>query len=151
MQSSDESLVPLVINCWPTSTGGSNYEVNVEYELGSQWVLHDVLITIPVPADPPTNIGASAGEAQYSRREGAIVWSIPMIDADNSSATAEFAAGSIPAGRGEAAFFPIRVSFASTCTFCDVDVPAVVSADDESAQQPFTKTAGLAVESYSIE
>ena len=32
---SDESLVPLVVNAWPTQTGGATWEVSVEYELAT--------------------------------------------------------------------------------------------------------------------
>lgn len=37
MVSMDEAIVPLIINCWPTQTGGDAWEVTVEYELGAAY------------------------------------------------------------------------------------------------------------------
>lgn len=148
VQSTDESLVPLVINCWPTQTAGGGFEVNVEYELTQGWSLRDVSITIPVPGDQPAELRASAGSATYSRRDGALQWLIPLVDDDNGNATVEF----VSAGASsEAAFFPIQVTFGSANTFCKLDVPTVVSSEDAEVQMPFSKSAGLTVESYSVE
>jgi hypothetical protein len=38
MQSKDETLVPLTINCWPSVSGGQSY-VNIEYESTSAFEL----------------------------------------------------------------------------------------------------------------
>ena len=52
MQSKDESLVPLTINCWPSLSGGQSY-VNIEYESTATFDLHNVVITIPLPHNAP--------------------------------------------------------------------------------------------------
>jgi coatomer subunit delta len=48
-QTRDESLVPLSINCWPSSSGGESY-VNIEYEATADFDLQNVAIAIPLPA-----------------------------------------------------------------------------------------------------
>lgn len=53
LQTKDESLVPLTINCWPSVSGGQSY-VNIEYESTASFDLQNVSITIPVPTGPPT-------------------------------------------------------------------------------------------------
>ena len=49
MQTRDEALVPLTINCWPSASGGDSY-VNIEYESTTSFDLQDVVIAIPLPA-----------------------------------------------------------------------------------------------------
>lgn len=49
MQTTDESLVPLLINCWPSASGGESY-VNIEYESTTDFDLQNVAIAIPLPA-----------------------------------------------------------------------------------------------------
>jgi hypothetical protein len=55
MQATDESMVPLSINCWPSTSGDESY-VALEYEATSDFELQNVVITVPLPAlrDPPT-------------------------------------------------------------------------------------------------
>lgn len=39
-----------VVNCWPTPSNDGTCDVNIEYELENQSiVLHDLLISIPLP------------------------------------------------------------------------------------------------------
>ena len=47
------------------------------------------------------------------------------------------------------AFFPIDVRFHSQKTFCEMEVPTVVSAEDGSSL-PFGKVGGLSVETYRV-
>ena len=49
LQTTDESLVPLSINCWPSVSGADSY-VNIEYEATSAFDLQTVVIAIPLPA-----------------------------------------------------------------------------------------------------
>ena len=54
LQTTDESSVPLSINCWPSASGRDSY-VNIEYESTASFDLQDVTIAIPLPAlaSPP--------------------------------------------------------------------------------------------------
>ena len=49
LQTTDESMVPLLINCWPSASGGESY-VNIEYESTTDFDLQNVAIAIPLPA-----------------------------------------------------------------------------------------------------
>jgi len=145
LATTEESLVPLLINCWPTQTEAGGFTVNVEYELQqSHMELRDVHITIPVPAaDAPT---VTDGEgASFNKREGMLTWVIPVIDSANGSGSIEFTA----AVDSPDAFFPIDVRFHSQKTFCEMEVPTVVSAEDGSSL-PFGKVGGLSVETYRV-
>lgn len=53
LQTKDEGLVPLTINCWPSVSGGQSY-VNIEYESTATYDLQNVAIAIPLPSGPPT-------------------------------------------------------------------------------------------------
>ena len=46
-------------------------------------------------------------------------------------------------------WFPIDIAFHSQRTFCEMEVPAVVSAEDGSPM-PFGKVGGLSVESFRV-
>ncbi len=145
LATTDESSVPMLINCWPTPEANGGFTVNVEYELQqSQMELRDVHIHIPVPsADAPTIIDGEG--ASYNKRESLLTWVIPVVDNANGSGSIEFTA----AVDSPDAFFPIDVRFHSQKTFCDLDVPTVVSAEDGSSM-PFGKVGGLSVESYRV-
>jgi len=143
---SDESMVPLLINCWPTQEASGGFSVNVEYELQrTQLELRDVHISIPMPsADPPTITDGDG--ASYNKRDSVLTWVIPIIDNSNSSGSIEFTAGV----DSPDAFFPIDVMFHSQRTFCEVDVPQVLAADGSGAVMPFGKVGGLSVEGYRV-
>ena len=49
IQTTDESMVPLTINCWPSASGGESY-VNIEYDCTVDFDLQNVAIAIPLPA-----------------------------------------------------------------------------------------------------
>jgi len=146
LQTTDDSCVPLLINCWPTQTSDDTYEINVEYELNGDYELRDVRIAIPVPGAAPSAPVAAAGEASYSKRDGTLLWNIPIIDNSNSSATVEFTANS---ASGADAFFPIQVAFTSPKCMCELEVTEVRSVEDESPLQ-FVKQTSVTVEQYTI-
>jgi len=49
IQELDESSLPLSVNCWPSVSGNETY-VNIEYEASEMFDLHNVAISIPLPA-----------------------------------------------------------------------------------------------------
>lgn len=65
MQSRDESRVPLLINCWPSASGGESF-VNIEYESQAEFDLHNVVIAIPVHSAPSVNQVSHFGRLNYS-------------------------------------------------------------------------------------
>jgi len=147
LQTSEESMVPLLVTCWPSQTAGDAWDVTLEYELTKQLELHDLLISIPIPAEVSHSISnAEVGQATYSRREGALQWHIPMVDSGNASATIEFSVSGAPSAD---AIFPISISFSSRKTLCEMEIPDVLSAEDNTPL-PFALTTLLSVESYTI-
>jgi len=148
-QTTDETLVPITINCWPTQTGGDSWEVNVEYELASAYPkleVRNLVVSIPAPVDSVSSMVASIGQANFSKREGAVTWEVPIIDSSASSGTVEFTLMGMSSAD---ALFPITASFMSPTTLCQLGVSEVRSADDGGAL-PFTSSASLSVESYTI-
>uniref|UniRef100_A0A0C9RMU5 Coatomer subunit delta n=1 Tax=Wollemia nobilis TaxID=56998 RepID=A0A0C9RMU5_9CONI len=122
MQSAEESLVPLSINCWPSISGGETY-VNIEYEASNMFDLHNVMISIPLPAlrDPPT-VNQADGDWRYDSRRSVVDWTILLIDNSNPSGSMEFV---VPKA-DPSSFFPIEVRFTAAQTFCDIKVTSVV-------------------------
>ena len=49
LQTTDEGMVPLTIQCWPSASGGDSY-VNIEYSSTIDFDLQNVAIAIPLPA-----------------------------------------------------------------------------------------------------
>jgi len=149
-QSADETLVPIIINCWPTQTGGDSWEINVEYELGSSYSkleVRNLCVVIPAPVDSVPSIVPSIGQANFSKRESTVTWEVPIVDASASTGTVEFTLTGMPSSD---ALFPINVSFSAPTTLCQLAIPEVRSAEEGGGTLPFSASASLAVESYQI-
>lgn len=143
--SSDESQMPLSINCWPSENDG-RCDVNIEYELAQESMeLQEVTISIPCPSGvgAPT-VDNADGQYSFDSRRSVMAWQLPVIDASNKSGSMEF---SMP-GRGDD-FFPVQVSFVSTKTYCDLAVENVMHLEDEKAVE-FTQEKILTVEKYEV-
>ncbi|KAL6010337.1 hypothetical protein ACLOJK_000768 [Asimina triloba] len=122
MQSMDESLVPITINCWPSVSGGETY-VSMEYEASTMFDLRNVVITIPLPAlrEPP-NVRQVDGEWRYDPRASLLEWSILLIDNSNRSGSMEFV---VPPA-DSSVFFPINVRFTAASTFSEIKVVSIL-------------------------
>ena len=145
--SSDESQVPLSINCWPSENYG-RCEVNIEYELQQVYLeLHNVVISIPCPSGvgAPTVENAD-GEYSFDQRHSVLSWRLPFIDSSNKSGSMEF---SMP-GRGDD-FFPVSVTFSSPHTFCHIAAHCIQSAENVRNHYDFSQESQLIVEKYTIE
>eukprot|EP00879_Flechtneria_rotunda_P014343 GHRR01014983.1.p1 GENE.GHRR01014983.1~~GHRR01014983.1.p1 ORF type:complete len:479 (+),score=151.16 GHRR01014983.1:639-2075(+) len=144
-QGRDESLVPLLINCWPSASGSDSY-VNIEYESGVDYDLQHVAIAVPVPhlSHAPV-VNQVDGDWRYDSRRHALVWSVDLIDNTNRSGSMEFV---VPACDTEA-FYPIEVSFATTSTFCDIAIDAVISTQN-GGQVKYGQKRGLSTATYQV-
>lgn len=122
MQSTDESVVPLTINCWPSVSGSDTY-VSIEYEASSMFDLQNVVISVPLPAlrEAP-NVTQIEGDWRYDPRNSVLEWSLVLIDDSNRSGALEFV---VPAA-DSSAFFPISVRFTATKTFSDLKVTNIL-------------------------
>ncbi|KAG7173256.1 coatomer subunit delta-like [Homarus americanus] len=146
-QTSDDSHVPLSINCWPQENGAGGCDVNIEYNLEKKEMeLNEVTITIPLASGaPPPIVNECEGEHEYDRAHCALVWRIPVIDKAAPTAAMDFTARGVPDN-----FFPVRVSFNSKRPFCDLKVLGVVSTSD-GAPVTFSHETQLKTNVYEID
>ncbi|XP_008943979.1 PREDICTED: coatomer subunit delta, partial [Merops nubicus] len=145
LQTTEESFIPLTINCWPSESGNS-CDVNIEYELQEESLeLNDVIITIPLPSGVGAPvIGEIDGEYRHDSRRNLLEWCLPVIDAKNKSGSLEFSITGQPND-----FFPVHVSFVSKKNYCNIQVTKVTQVDGNSPVRFSTETTFL-VDKYEI-
>ncbi|KAL7981658.1 hypothetical protein Chor_005746 [Crotalus horridus] len=145
LQTTEESLIPLTINCWPSESGNS-CDVNIEYELQEDSLeLNDVVITIPLPSGVGAPvIGEINGEYRHDSRKNLLEWCLPVVDVKNKSGSLEFSIAGQPDD-----FFPVHVSFVSKKNFCNIQVTQVTQVDGNSPVRFSTETTFL-VDKYEI-
>uniref|UniRef100_A0A4X1SPF9 Coatomer subunit delta n=2 Tax=Sus scrofa TaxID=9823 RepID=A0A4X1SPF9_PIG len=145
LQTTEESFIPLTINCWP-SESGNGCDVNIEYELQEDNLeLNDVIITIPLPSGVGAPvIGEIDGEYRHDSRRNTLEWCLPVIDAKNKSGSLEFSIAGQPND-----FFPVQVSFVSKKNYCNIQVTKVTQVDGNSPVRFSTETTFL-VDKYEI-
>eukprot|EP00064_Thunnus_orientalis_P004430 superscaffoldBa00000403_g4441 len=145
LQTTDESLIPLTINCWP-SESGTGCDVNIEYELQEESLeLNDVVISIPVPSGVGAPvIGDLDGEYKHDSRRNILEWCLPVIDANNKTGSLEFSIAGQPND-----FFPINVSFVSKRNYCDIQVTKVTHVDGDGSVR-FSSETSFVVDKYEI-
>ncbi|CAA2982335.1 coatomer subunit delta-like [Olea europaea subsp. europaea] len=145
MQSSDESLVPLSINCWPSVSGNETY-VSMEYEASQMFDLQNVVVSVPLPAlrEAP-NVQQIDGEWRYDSRNSVLEWSIVLIDNSNRSGSMEFV---VPPA-DTSAFFPISVRFTATSTFSDLKVSNIIPLKGGTPPK-FSQRTVLSTENYQV-
>nr|GMD08904.1 coatomer subunit delta-like [Ipomoea batatas] len=145
MQSSDESILPLTLNCWPSVSGKETY-VNIEYETPANMQLQNVIVSVPLPAlrDAP-NVQQIDGEWRFDSRNSILEWSIVLIDNSNRSGSLEFV---VPAA-DPSQFFPISARFTSSRTFSDLKVVNVLPLRG-GATPKFAQRTLLAADNYQV-
>uniref|UniRef100_A0AAR2LX73 Coatomer subunit delta n=1 Tax=Pygocentrus nattereri TaxID=42514 RepID=A0AAR2LX73_PYGNA len=145
LQSTDESLIPLTINCWP-SESGNNCDVNIEYELQDESLeLNDVIVNIPVPSGVGAPvIGDIDGEYRHDSRKNILEWCLPVIDENNKSGSLEFSIAGKPND-----FFPVNVSFVSRRNYSDIQVAKVTHVEGDSPVKYSIETS-FVVDKYEI-
>eukprot|EP01023_Acetabularia_acetabulum_P040944 TRINITY_DN3978_c1_g2_i1.p2 TRINITY_DN3978_c1_g2~~TRINITY_DN3978_c1_g2_i1.p2 ORF type:complete len:258 (+),score=46.30 TRINITY_DN3978_c1_g2_i1:1-774(+) len=141
-QTKDENILPLSINCWPSVSGSDSY-VNIEYESGVDYDLHNVVIGIPCMMSPTVN--QIDGDWRFDSRQHMVLWTVDLIDNTNRSGSMEFV---VPASSPDS-FFPVAVTFMCNKTLCEVDVLGVVGAQDGGSVK-FGKKTQLVCESYEV-
>ncbi|EKM61765.1 uncharacterized protein PHACADRAFT_248603 [Phanerochaete carnosa HHB-10118-sp] len=142
----DESYVPLSINCWPTPSNDGTCDVNIEYELeNSGLILHDVVISIPLPDGSYPTVSSHTGEWALNSTSHAIDWIVGRVDPEQSSGTLEFTVGGDDAG----AFFPVRVSFVAQGSIAGVRLASATKVDG-GEEVTFSEDASLVVDNYTV-
>lgn len=62
-------------------------------------------------------VGECDGEYNFDSRKSVLLWTLPVIDADNESGSMEFSIAGHPDD-----FFPVNVNFISKKSYCDLQV-----------------------------
>ncbi|KAB7496718.1 Coatomer subunit delta [Armadillidium nasatum] len=126
-QTTDESQIPLSINCWPQESGSGSCDVNIEYTLEcKEMELDNVTIVIPLASGvPPPVINECEGEHELDKLHSTLIWRIPVIDKTCPTAAMDFTARGVPEN-----FFPVKVNFVSKRPYCNLKVAGVVSTTD---------------------
>lgn len=145
LQTTDESLMPLTINCWPSENDGQ-CDVNIEYELQQEELeLKDVTITIPVPHGVGSPVvGEIEGDYHYDHKRSVLEWQLPVIDESNKTGAMEFSISAHPDD-----FFPINVSFGSNKSFCDLKIKDVNIVEDRMPVK-YSSEVMFSVDKYEI-
>jgi hypothetical protein len=120
----DESNVPLSINCWPSPSNDGTCEVSIEYELENESVtLYDVVISIPLPDGSYPTVTSHSGEWSLDSASHSLAWSIPVVTTSDDSKTGSliFNVGGVDVS----AFFPVDVSFIGQGSLAGVAVASV--------------------------
>jgi len=135
LQTTDESNIPLSINCWPSDNGQGGCDVNIEYELEQdQLELQDVVITIPIPHGSGSPVVAECdGEYTFERR-GSLLWQLPLIDANNKTGSMEFSCSGTPDD-----FFPVQVAFFSKKSYSGLQVLDCYEVENEAVVKHSTE------------
>ncbi|EKM84345.1 hypothetical protein AGABI1DRAFT_82023 [Agaricus bisporus var. burnettii JB137-S8] len=130
----DESNVPLFINCWPTASHDGTVEVSIEYELEhiENITLYDTVISIPLPDGSYPTVTSHSGEWSLDSSSHSISWTIPMISFhdESQSGSLVFSVG----GDDTGAFFPVLVNFTAKGSLAGIEVASVthVEGGDEA-------------------
>ncbi|KAK9822895.1 hypothetical protein WJX74_001778 [Apatococcus lobatus] len=145
LQTTDESAVPLSINCWPSASGRDSY-VNIEYESTASFDLQDVTIAIPLPAlASPPRVKNADGDHRYDARKSVLLWTIDLIDDSNKNGSMEFV---VPATSDDS-FFPVDCSFHATKTLCQVKIESVTNTQS-GAPIKYALQSELTTDSYQV-
>ena len=62
-------------------------------------------------------VGEVDGEYHYDSKKHVLDWNLPVINANNKNGSLEFSIAGFPGD-----FFPVKVSFISTKSYCNVEV-----------------------------
>ncbi|TFK21286.1 hypothetical protein FA15DRAFT_624176 [Coprinopsis marcescibilis] len=120
----DESNVPLSINCWPTPSNDGTCEVSIEYELENENVtLYDVVISIPLPDGSYPTVSSHSGDWSLDPSSHSLAWTIPVVSPDNETRSGSliFTVNGVDAG----VFFPVEVSFVGQGSLAGIIVSGI--------------------------
>ncbi|GAA6002692.1 coatomer subunit delta [Rhodotorula paludigena] len=150
LSGTDESIVPLSINCWPSADSGT-LTVNLEYELQDPSLsLHNVVISIPLPpgAEPSISEAPAHGSYAINPHSGRLEWTLDEVSeaAGTASGNLEFEAQ----GDDADACFPVSIDFVSQRGICGVEVLGVSTSPTDSSDIDYSLDSLLAVDRYEV-
>lgn len=144
--STDESSVPLSINCWPSENGQGGCDVNIEYELEHTHLeLNEVCITIPLSIGCNPVVAECDGEYNHDSRKNVLTWSMTILDSSNKTGSLEFSAPNCNPDD----FFPLQVNFVCKQSYANLKITEVLQVDDNSPAKYSSETV-LFTDKYEI-
>ena len=108
-------VLPITFTVWINKGSDESFTITVEYELTGDDSLSDVVVLIPYTTSEPA---VASFDAIYEVTGDSLEWKIGPVDSSNSNGSFEFEAQT----SDESEFFPMKVSFAKSKPFIDVDV-----------------------------
>ena len=156
LNSKDETLIPISINCWPTTNDDGGCDVNIEYEAENENVkLHNLVISIPLPEGSYPKVISCDGTYEIQSEDTPVLqWKIGANDDDDDDNNEGLApsAGSMEFNCPDSdpdSFFPVSVSFISQNILSQVSVVKVATvADDQPIE--FSSDTLLSTEEYAV-
>ncbi|KAL7416841.1 hypothetical protein BDY24DRAFT_205327 [Mrakia frigida] len=144
--STNEAIVPLAINCWPSpSTDGC--DVNIEFELEAKHLtLRNVVISIPLPPNSYPKVSSNTGEWTVNSITNCLDWTTDSIDADEPSGTLEF---SVSGTEDPDTFFPVGVRFVSAGSLAEVKVDSATLVES-GEEVTFSQETVLVTDEYIV-
>lgn len=145
----DESNLPLSINCWPSPSNDGTCEVSIEYELENDHItLYDVVISIPLPAGSYPTVSSHSGEWSLDPSSHSLAWSIPIVAPSDSTRTGSliFTVGGDDAG----AFFPVDVKFTGQGSLAGLDIVSVSRVNGGGDDPAFSVDRMITVDEYLV-
>eukprot|EP00455_Lapot_gusevi_P025234 TRINITY_DN2648_c0_g1_i2.p1 TRINITY_DN2648_c0_g1~~TRINITY_DN2648_c0_g1_i2.p1 ORF type:complete len:391 (+),score=169.81 TRINITY_DN2648_c0_g1_i2:118-1173(+) len=151
LANTDEELVPLTVNFWPSSENGRSV-VSVEYTMRDAFldreepfVLNNVIFSIPCPTREMPDVTQYEGEFQFDARNGRLMWKVEEIT-PGQSGSLEFSIPEIDSER----FFPIDINFVSSSTYSALQIHTARHAESEE-EIAFDSDIRCGVEKFVIE
>jgi len=147
-QSKDESLVPISINCWPSSSGNGTCDVNIEYELENESVeLINLAISIPLPEGGFPTVSSFTGNWVIDPSTHSLLWTVPRVsyNDDSRAGSFEFSVG----GDDPSGFFPVKVNFTGLRSLLDISVNEVFQVESGESVE-FSQESLLTTDEYLV-
>lgn len=146
IQPKDSDAVPFNVTVWVNDEDGQSV-VSAEIELiKTDFVFSNIYISIPSPSSEPPTVAQHDGDFNFHQKDKVLVWFIPTLDSEHTTANLEFSVPAIDNDR----FYPVHISFTSPNTYSGIKVDRVTHAETGDDVE-FTADVGLSAESYVVE
>lgn len=151
LTSKDETLIPISINCWPTTNDDGGCDVNIEYEAENESVqLHQLVISIPLPEGSYPKVAQCDGTYGILTETSApsLQWKVGGDDNNGvvpSGGSMEF---NCPNSDPDS-FFPVSVDFISPHLLSQVSVTEVGTVVGNEVIE-FSTDSLLSTEEYAV-
>lgn len=91
-------------------------------------------------------VSSHTGDWALNSSEHTLDWSVPLVDADNTSGSLEFSVS----GDDDSAFFPVRATFIGAGSMAGISVASIAQVDG-GADVLFSQDATVTADDYIVE